>query len=47
MPIHDWTRVTARTWHDFLLAWFAELAFAPRTAAAPAPREFGKLITRA
>jgi hypothetical protein len=20
MPIHDWTRVTAGTWHDFHLA---------------------------
>jgi len=25
MPIHDWTRVTAGTWHDFHLAWIAEL----------------------
>ena len=25
MPIHDWTRVTAGTLHDFHLAWIAEL----------------------
>src|SRR5947209_1491934 len=25
MPIHDWTRVTAGTWHDFHLAWIAEI----------------------
>jgi hypothetical protein len=25
MPIHDWTRATAGTWHDFHLAWIAEL----------------------
>jgi len=25
MPIHDWTRVAAGTWHDFHLAWIAEL----------------------
>ena len=25
MPIHDWTRVTAGTWHDFHLAWTAEI----------------------
>lgn len=25
MPIHDWTRVTAGTFHDFHLAWIAEL----------------------
>jgi hypothetical protein len=25
MPIHDWARVTAGTWHDFHLAWSAEL----------------------
>lgn len=28
MPIHDWTRVTAGTWHDFHLAWIAELRLA-------------------
>lgn len=25
MPIHDWTRVSAGTWHDFEVAWIAEL----------------------
>lgn len=25
MRIHDWTRVSAGTWHDFHLAWIAEL----------------------
>lgn len=25
MPIHDWTRVSAGTWHDFHLTWIAEL----------------------
>jgi hypothetical protein len=25
MPIHDWTRVTAGTWHDFHLSWIAEI----------------------
>ncbi len=25
MPIHDWTRATAGTWHDFHLAWIAEI----------------------
>ena len=25
MPIHDWTRVNAGTWHDFHLAWIVEL----------------------
>ena len=25
MPIHDWTRVSHGTWHDFHLAWIAEL----------------------
>ncbi|NLS98031.1 MAG: DUF4058 family protein [Planctomycetaceae bacterium] len=25
MPIHDWTRVTAGTWHDFHLAWITEI----------------------
>ncbi|MGC8640916.1 MAG: DUF4058 family protein [Isosphaeraceae bacterium] len=25
MPIHDWTRVPAGTWHDFHLAWIAAL----------------------
>jgi hypothetical protein len=25
MPVHDWTRVIARTWHDFHLGWIVEL----------------------
>ncbi len=25
MPIHDWTRVSAGTFHDFHTAWIAEL----------------------
>ena len=25
MPIHDWTRVTAGTWHAFHLSWIAEI----------------------
>src|SRR5438874_2456069 len=25
MPLHDWKRVTAGTFHDFHLAWIAEL----------------------
>ncbi|MGH7226860.1 MAG: hypothetical protein ACRELF_26910, partial [Gemmataceae bacterium] len=25
MPIHDWKRVCAGTWHDFHLAWIAEI----------------------
>ncbi len=25
MPIHDWTRVTAGTWHDMHVGWIAEL----------------------
>src|SRR5262245_26131029 len=25
MPIHDWTRVSDGTWHDFHLAWIAEI----------------------
>jgi hypothetical protein len=25
MPIHDWTRVSAGTWHDFHLAWISEI----------------------
>lgn len=28
MPIHDWTRVTAGTWHDFHLAWISEIRLA-------------------
>lgn len=25
MPIHDWTRVSAGTWHDFHAAWITEI----------------------
>ena len=25
MPIHDWTRVTAGTWHAFHLSWISEI----------------------
>lgn len=28
MLIHDWTRVTARTWHAFHLSWIAEIQLA-------------------
>ena len=35
MPIHDWTRVSAGTWHDFHLAWIAELQVAFNTGGLP------------
>ena len=25
MPVHDWTRVSAGTFHDFHCAWIAEI----------------------
>lgn len=28
MPIHDWTRVTAGTWHAFHLSWISEIQLA-------------------
>src|SRR4051794_36270320 len=28
MPIHDWTRVTAGTWHAFHLSWTSEIQLA-------------------
>jgi hypothetical protein len=28
MPIHDWTRVTAGTWHDMHLSWISSLQIA-------------------
>src|SRR5437762_13832853 len=28
MPIHDWTRVSAGTWHAFHLSWIAEIHLA-------------------
>ena len=36
MPIHDWTRVTAGTFHDFHLAWLAELRTALNDGLLPA-----------
>src|SRR5437879_6025883 len=36
MPIHDWTRVTAGTWHDFHLAWIAEIRTALNSGILPA-----------
>ena len=35
MPIHDWTRVSAGTWHDFHLAWIAELRMALNSGLLP------------
>jgi hypothetical protein len=37
MPIHDWTRVTAGTFHDFHLAWIAELRNALNGGLLPPP----------
>ncbi|HJT78146.1 MAG TPA: DUF4058 domain-containing protein [Gemmataceae bacterium] len=36
MPIHDWTRVTAGTWHAFHLSWIAELQLALNGGVLPA-----------
>jgi hypothetical protein len=36
MPIHDWTRVSAGTFHDFHLAWIAELRKALNSGLLPA-----------
>src|SRR5689334_3377780 len=36
MPIHDWTRVGAGTWHDFHHAWTAELRNALNEGLLPA-----------
>jgi hypothetical protein len=36
MPIHDWTRVTAGTWHAFHLSWIAELQLALNSGLLPA-----------
>jgi hypothetical protein len=33
MPIHDWTRVDAGIFHDFHLAWIAEIREATYRAA--------------
>src|SRR4051812_28028096 len=35
MPIHDWTRVTAGTWHAFHLSWIAEIQLAPNGGLLP------------
>jgi hypothetical protein len=36
MPIHDWTRVTAGTFHDFHSGWLAEIRTALNTGILPA-----------
>jgi hypothetical protein len=36
MPIHDWTRVTAGTWHAFHLSWIAEIQLALNGGLLPA-----------
>src|SRR5687767_13218386 len=36
MPIHDWTRVSAGTWHDFHLVWVAQLQLAFNDGLLPA-----------
>ena len=36
MPIHDWTRVSAGTWHAFHLSWIAEIRTAFNCGALPA-----------
>lgn len=36
MPIHDWTRVTAGTWHDFHLAWIVQTSYALNGGLLPA-----------
>ncbi len=36
MPIHDWTRVTAGTWHAFHLSWTAEIQLALNEGLLPA-----------
>jgi hypothetical protein len=36
MPIHDWTRVTAGTFHDFHNAWLVEIRNALNTGVLPA-----------
>src|SRR5947209_2048697 len=36
MPIHDWTRVSAGTWHAFHLSWIAELQLALNGGILPA-----------
>jgi hypothetical protein len=36
MPIHDWTRVTAGTWHAFHLSWIADIQLALNEGLLPA-----------
>lgn len=36
MPIHDWTRVTAGTWHSFHLSWIAKIMSALNDGRMPA-----------
>jgi hypothetical protein len=36
MPIHDWTKVTAGTWHAFHLSWIAEIQLALNAGLLPA-----------
>jgi hypothetical protein len=36
MPIHDWTRVTAGTWHDFHIAWIVRTSNALNGGLLPA-----------
>jgi hypothetical protein len=35
MPIHDWTRVTAGTWHAFHLSWISEIQLALNSGILP------------
>jgi len=35
MPVHDWTKVSAGTFHDFHLAWIAEIRNALNTGVLP------------
>jgi hypothetical protein len=35
MPIHDWTRVTAGTWHAFHVSWIAEIQLALNSGVLP------------
>jgi hypothetical protein len=39
MPIHDWTRVGAGTFHDFHTTWIVELARAFNAGLLLAPAE--------
>ena len=36
MPIHDWTRVTAGTWHAFHLSWISDIQLALNAGLLPA-----------